>query len=100
MNCTCVCLCVCVAASAEERNLGPKELLEKRRQKKRRDTAVRYFRTHRGLYEAQEDRSLRTGVTCVSFTASPSSRLGAAPTPGVASCPPGRAHASRHACEY
>eukprot|EP01043_Picozoa_sp_COSAG02_P113610 COSAG02_NODE_49859_length_324_cov_0.693333_1_plen_61_part_01 len=26
-----------------ERNLGPKEQMEKRRQKKRRDTAVRYF---------------------------------------------------------
>ena len=48
-----------------DRNLGPKELLEKRRQKKRRDTAIHYFRTHRGLYEPQEDRSLRTEVTCV-----------------------------------
>ena len=51
------------SAAEADRSLGPK-LLEKRRQKKRRDTAVRYFRTHRGLYETQEDRSLRTEITC------------------------------------
>ena len=50
-------------ADAGEKSLGPKELLEKRRQKKRRDTAVRFFHSHRGLYETQEDRTLKTELT-------------------------------------
>lgn len=46
-----------------DRNLGPKEVLEKRRQKKRRDTAMRHFRHHRSLYESQEEAKMRAEIT-------------------------------------
>ena len=57
-----------VSLGEGDRNLGPKEVLEKRRQKKKRDTAMRHFRNHRTLYETQDERTMRAEITCAALS--------------------------------